>query len=146
MYKKILCPIDGSETSDCGMAEAIHLAKDQQAELRFLHVVDNSALVMYMPVPGDAFELLRENGRKILAQAVSAARAQGIMAESKIAEIMVGRVAAVIVEEAVEFAPDLIVMGTHGRRGISRLLMGSDAATVVGTTAVPVLLVKCAPE
>ena len=45
MYKHILCPVDGSNTSNCGMMEAIHLAKDQNAKLRFLHVID-----MYFPI------------------------------------------------------------------------------------------------
>ena len=41
MYKQILCPVDGSSTSNCGMIEAIRLAKNQNAKLRFLHVIDN---------------------------------------------------------------------------------------------------------
>ena len=142
MYKKIFCPIDGSETSEHGMAEAIRLAKDQHAQLCFMHVVDNSALIMYQPVVESTFEAMRQGGHEILSSAVAAARAQGVTAEQKMAEILTGRAASVIVDEAEKFEADLIVMGTHGRRGISRLLLGSDAAAVVATCKMPILLVK----
>lgn len=142
MYKKILCPVDGSEASRNGVTEAIRLAKTLQAQLRFLHVVDIGAMVMYMPLSESVFETLRESGKEIIAEAMAAARAQGVEAESQMVEIMQGRVAPVIVDEAEKYAPDLIVMGTHGRRGLSRMLLGSDAAGVIGTSSVPVLLVK----
>ena len=142
MYKKIFCPIDGSETSNRGMAEATRFAKDQNAELCFCHVVDNSALVMYSPVIESAFEALRESGRKLLDAAVQQASAAGVSTSLRMSEIMVGRPADTIVEEAKRFHADLIVMGTHGRRGLSRLLLGSDALAVLTLSEVPVLLVK----
>jgi len=142
MYQKILCPVDGSDASDRGMNEAIRLAGQQRSTLCFLHVVDNGALMMCMPVAEGAFDVLREGGQKTLTEAVEAARAQGVDAQSQLKEIIDGRVSAAIIGEAQDSGADLIVMGTHGRRGVSRLLLGSDAATVVGTSPVPVLLVK----
>jgi nucleotide-binding universal stress UspA family protein len=142
MYKKIFCPIDGSDPSIHCMNEAIRFAKDQQAKLCFFHIVDNSALVMYMPLVEGIFETLRQEGHNLLESAVTAASAQGVEAEQKMLEIMAGRAGPLIVEEADKYGADLIAIGTHGRRGISRLLMGSDAAAVVGTSTVPVLLIK----
>lgn len=142
MYRKILCPVDGSETSNRGATEAIRLAAQQHAALLFLHVVDSAALLMGMPVAEGAFDTLRSGGQNTLTEAVAAARTQGIDAQGQLREVLDGGVAQAIVEEAKEFGADLIVMGTHGRRGVSRLLLGSDAATVVGTSPVPVLLTK----
>lgn len=145
MYKKIICPIDGSPTSDCGMVEAIHLAKDQNAKLLFLHVIDT-----YFPildVTGDLnvvyiAETLRNNGKKVLNKAENLAQAEGVTAESKMVEALGGRVSKFVLSQADDWSADLIVMGTHGLRGIERLVIGSDAETVVRKTPVPVLLVR----
>lgn len=148
MYRHIVCPIDGSKTSTLGMNEAIRLAKDQNAELRFLHVIDT-----YFPildVTGDLNviyidEILRKNGKKVLKKAEDAAHKAGITADSKVLEAIGGRVSKFIVSEAEEWPADLIIMGTHGLRGIERLVMGSDAETVARTSPVPVLLVRSKP-
>lgn len=145
MYKQILCPIDGSSTSNCGMNEAIRLAKDQNAKLRFLHVVDT-----YFPildVTGDLnvvyiADILRNNGKKVLKKAEDAAHKAGVAADSKMVEAIGGRVAKFVVDQAEEWPADMIVMGTHGLRGVERLVMGSDAETVARTSPVPVLLVR----
>lgn len=142
MYRKIFCPVDGSEPSRRGMREAILLARDQKATLRFLHVVDFSALTLYGPMFGDDFRIFREAGQALVDAAVEEAATHGVTAESHLAEIMTGGPGETIVQEAGKFGADLIVMGTHGRRGLSRLLVGSDAATVLGQCKTPILLVK----
>jgi nucleotide-binding universal stress UspA family protein len=145
MYKKILCPVDGSTTSDCGMLEAINLAKDQNAKIEFLHVIDHYFPIVDMSGGGvnyaDLTEILRESGSKILKKAEDAARLSGVSTNSKLAESM-GQISRTIIDEAKQYQADLIVMGTHGTRGFERLMMGSDAETVVRTSPVPVLLVK----
>jgi nucleotide-binding universal stress UspA family protein len=145
MYKKILVPVDGSDTSLLGLWEAIRLAKDQKAEVRLLHVVHDflvagghGAAVYTSQLRKD----LRDRGEAVLKDAAGVARHQGVEAETKIAETPGGGVGTVIVEEAQNWPADLIVLGTHGRRGIRRLVMGSDAEYVVRTTPVPVLLVR----
>jgi nucleotide-binding universal stress UspA family protein len=148
MYKQILCPIDGSPTSNCGMMEAIHLAKDQNAKLRFLHVID-----MYFPIldaTGDfnmvvIDDVLRENGKKVIHKAEAAAHKAGVEADSRMVEAIGGRVSKFVTQQVKEWPADLIVMGTHGLRGIERLVMGSDAETIVRTSLVPVLLVREQP-
>lgn len=149
MYKKILCPVDGSQTSNCGMNEAIRIAKDQNAELRFIHVLD-----LYFPIldaSGDLNiifidDVLRRNGKQVLKKAEEAAYKAGVMTDSKGIEAMSSRVSEFIIAEAEEWSADLIVMGTHGLRGIERLVLGSDAETVIRTSPVPVLLVRYIPD
>lgn len=144
MYTTILSPVDGSESAQRGAQEAIRLAKDQQAQLRFLCVIDT-----YMPAldPEIAFDVgviesLRKWGEKILGESMAAAAAAGVAAESALVETAGGRVAELIVEQARQWPAAIIVMGTHGRRGFNHLLMGSDAEAVIRLSPVPVLLVK----
>ena len=145
MYKKILVPVDGSDASLLGLAEAIRLAKNQKASLRLLHVVHDflvagghGAAVYTSQLRKD----LRERGEEILKRAAGIAGQQGVEFETKLVETPAGSVGAMIVEEAEGWPADLLVLGTHGRRGIRRLVMGSDAEYVVRTTPVPVLLVR----
>jgi nucleotide-binding universal stress UspA family protein len=145
MYRRILVPIDGSAPSLAGVAHAVLLAKDQSASMNFLHVVHDyvvadgrHGLVRYAELLKD----LHEQGERILADAVAAARVQGVTAEGHIVESPMGPVGAEIAAYADSWDADLIVIGTHGRRGIRRLVMGSDAEYVVRTTARPVLLIS----
>jgi nucleotide-binding universal stress UspA family protein len=145
MYKKIICPIDGSSVSEIGMTEAIRLAKDQNAKLLFLHVIGTYAPILDMS--GDLnviylAEILRNNGKKIVEQAEKSAQAAGVTAESKIVESLGGSVSEFVLTQAAAWSADLIVMGTHGLRGIERLLVGSDAEAVVRMTPIPVLLLR----
>lgn len=148
MYKRILCPIDGSQTSNYGLMEAIQLAKDQQAALLLLHVID-----MYFPMidaTGDfnlvyMDEVLRQHGKKVLKKAEAMCKKAGVTAESKTIEIVGSKVAEAIINQAKVWPADLIVMGTHGLRGVKRLVMGSDAETIVRNSPVPVLLVRNKP-
>lgn len=142
MYQNILCPVDGSESSNRGLAEAVRLAANQNAQLHLLHVVDNGPLLMYMPITASNFETARECGRMVLARAGRVAEEQRVPTTSRLAEILNGRPATAIIDVAEQLQPDLIVMGTNGRRGISRLLLGSDAASVVAAAQVPVMLVR----
>ena len=145
MYAKILVPVDGSETSKRGLMEACRLAKDQDARLRCLHVIDEQYLtvnymgVMFMP---DLIDRLRDNGKEILKEASEQARTGGLKVESVLRESAERRVSDMIIDEAKTWAADLIVMGTHGRRGFSYLALGSDAESVVRNSPVPVLLVR----
>ncbi len=152
MFRKILVPIDGSPTSNRGLDEAIKLAKDQSAALCLLHVVDDlvvtqglSATMYAAPAYVDEFiDAMREGGKKILAKAQAKVRNNDIGCESVLLETLGRSVADIIIEQARRRRADLIVLGTHGRRGLTRMVMGSDAETVVRSTHVPVLLVRAA--
>jgi len=149
MYKNILCPIDGSATSDYGVKEAIKLAKAQGAKLRLFHVIDT-----YVPVIDgvstlpyfNVVEALQKNAEMVVEKACNEAKRAGVAVDTKIAEKLGANPAEEIVKEAGEWAADLIVMGTHGLRGLNRLVMGSDAENVVRTSTVPVMLLNASKK
>jgi nucleotide-binding universal stress UspA family protein len=148
MYARILVPIDGSATSNRGLTEAINLAKDQKAKLRLLHVIDQSFLMFdaYGMMSWDnVTRQLREGGETLLAEARSLAARSGVEVEGAVVESLQQRVADKILADAQEWRPDLIVMGTHGRRGFGHLVLGSDAEAVLHGASVPVLLIKAVP-
>lgn len=144
MYKNILVPIDGSETARLGLKEAIGLAKSLGSRIRLLYVVN--VLPLVGDVTGTAFtrlfELTRDYGASVLSEAQKVIRAAGIDVDTKVLEATNGAAGGPIVEEAVAWPAELIVCGTHGRRGIRRIVMGSDAEFILRQSPVPVLLVR----
>ena len=147
MYTKILVAVDGSATSDRGLREATSLAKHLGAKLLLVHVIDPYPMLSGMEfVPPDAWrqysEALRTTGKRVLEGAHRAAAAADVAVEDILDEGGASRVADVITETARSRACDLIVMGTHGRRGFSHLAMGSDAERVARQSQVPLLLVR----
>ena len=146
MYKKILVPVDGSPTSNAGLAEALRLAKEAGAALRIFHLVDELVAMSSVDgagvYAGDLIEMLKQDGRRIVEKAAAMARRKGVQAESVMQEGLGGSAADAIVKQARKWHADLIVLGTHGRRGVKRLVMGSDAEQVIRMTPVPVLLVR----
>jgi nucleotide-binding universal stress UspA family protein len=150
MYQRILVPVDGSTTSGKGLDEAIKLARLTGAELRLIHVVDQLTLAtgfdLYGAPAGDLIQAMREAGRDILTRVGAQAKAQGIKVESKLFDNVASRVCDTVIEEAKTWGADLIVLGTHGRRGISRWLLGSDAEQIVRMATVPVLLIRASDD
>lgn len=149
MFKRILVAIDGSPASNAGMKVAIQLAVDQHATLLGLHVIDDSAVTLsfegnYVPSSyvDTFYEGLRKNGRKTLAKAETLARSAGVDFKPSLAETHGQTVAHAILQQTGKLKADLIVLGTHGRRGVRRILLGSDAEAVVREARVPVLLVR----
>ncbi len=145
MYQRILVPLDGSAASECGVREAIKLASGQNATLFFLHVVDDFKMLVEMTSVRSYDEMLkglRQYGLEVLAKARHAAEQAGVHRESLLREVTNERVAQVIVDQAKQHGCDVIVMGTHGRRGFNRIAMGSEAEQVARTSTVPVLLVR----
>lgn len=146
IYKKILVPVDGSRTSTRGLQEAVRLAKDQHARIRLMHVVDQWSVIQSAGMGGvgvaDILDTLERSGIKALINAKTLADKSGLKAETEICRNVSGRVADLIVKEARKWRASLIVMGTHGRRGISHALLGSDAEAVVRLSGVPVMLVR----
>lgn len=145
MYKHILVAVDGSDTSNLALREAVRLAKELQALLRIVHVVEEVTLNIDAEFVMDAYqEAMRKTGEEVLRKAESAARESGIKAETKLLEIetLGHRITDMIVEEAQSWPADLIVLGTHGRRGFNHLLMGSVAEGIVRISPKPVLLIR----
>lgn len=149
MYHKILVPVDGSETSTRGLNEAIRLAKIDRGEIRLVHIVNEFILdVTYSPglYPENLIESLRGGGKAILDAAQIAAQSAGVKAECVMLESIGGVPADFILAQAKEWKADLIVMGTHGRRGLLRLVLGSNADLVVRGATVPVMLIRAKPH
>ena len=149
MYKRILVPIDGSPASNRGLEEAIQLAKDQSAALRLLHVLNEWLIVSPDSTganPGALEEALRAAGDVLLNEADARARSAGVTATTALVQQMGAPVGAAIVRHAEEWPADLIVCGTHGRRGVRRLVLGSDAEYILRHTRIPVLLLRYAAE
>jgi nucleotide-binding universal stress UspA family protein len=145
MYQKILVAVDGSATALRGVDEAIKVAKVTGGQLMVVHVV-NDLIMAPEYVPAAYYEAiiqsLRESGVKVLEQATTPIRRADVPCEQKLMETVGGRAADEIVNQARQWRADLIVMGTHGRRGLKRLALGSDAELVVRLSPVPVLLVR----
>lgn len=146
MYQRILVPLDGSETSDLGLTEAIRLAQLTHARLRLIHVIDELSFAFtadaYSYRAGELLDLLRKNGANILEKALATVRAQGIEADTVLYENLDKTVQQRVLSEAETWEADLIVIGTHGRRGVRRMVLGSSAEGILRSAHVPVLLVR----
>jgi nucleotide-binding universal stress UspA family protein len=149
MYRKILVAVDSSDASAQGLNEAIRLASDQRAQLCLVHVVEPLAAMFY-PEAGmfadDLMHALREAGERVLATALARAKKRGITARAALVDNGGYPVANLVLSYAKKWHADLIVIGTHGRRGLSHLLLGSDAETILRSAEVPVLLVRAKPK
>ena len=149
MYQRILVPIDGSSTSSRGLTEAIQIARLTGGRLRLVHVIDelSFALAMdaYAGYAGNWLEELRGNATKLLQAAQAKAVAADVEADTVLIDRFKGAVHEQVIAEAQASNADLIVIGTHGRRGIGRWVMGSSAEHILRMSPVPVLLVR-APE
>ena len=145
MYQRILVPVDGSHTSTLGLQEAIRIAIDQRARLRLISVVDEFIMAQNfegLVNAGDLIDALRDAGKRALKNALALVRKHDLKADACMFETMGDRVSEVIVRDAKKWKADLIVMGTHGRRGVGRIVLGSDAEAVLRTYLVPVLMVR----
>ncbi len=145
MYKRILVPTDGSETAMSGLREAIKLAKDQRAQIRIIHVVEELVIVsshVYGMIVDNAIADLRAAGESILASARAMVQNAGITVDTKLVEAFRLQAGEYILKAAEEWPADIIACGTHGRRGLRRIVMGSDAEYLVRRSPVPILLVR----
>lgn len=142
MYKRILVPVDGSAASLSGLDEAIRLAKSGGGRLRVLHVVDGIAFVdVHSAFLADRNKF-RESGKQLIQEVMARVKKQHVRAEPAIVENFSGRAADTVLKDAKKWNADVIVMGTHGRRGLNRLVLGSDAELVLHGALVPVLLIR----
>jgi len=149
VYRKILVAVDGSAAALRGLEEAIRLAKATGAHLLLVHVLNT--LILDTEVASTAYyqalaEEIRSSGMKILEHAAMVARDAGVPFEQKLVEKIGAHAWKEIVAKAGEWHADLIVLGTHGRRGLKRLVMGSDAERVLRHSPIPVLMVRDQPE
>ncbi len=146
MYKKVMIAIDDSETSRCALAEATHIGKTYGATLCIVHVADETLMGMHHRTLNTTLDLdharqaIVDAGQKLVDEACR--QAAGVAIETRLLEASTRRVSEVIVDAATEWQADLIVVGTHGRRGLERLVIGSVAEQVVRLSPVSTLLVR----
>ena len=146
MYSRILVAVDGSDTSRHALKQAIELAKSLSAKLRIVHVVDMSWLPIGPELAMDTAALSSARhsaGEKIVAAALEVVREAGFEAESALAETETPtqHVADAIAQEASRWPAELLVLGTHGRRGFQRLMLGSVAEKMARLFPRPVMLI-----
>jgi len=146
VYRRILVAIDGSRPAARALSEAIRLASEQQASLRIVHVIDEGLTLPPDVLSANLAEFdqkLYEGGKSLLRASESQAREAGVrQVEGILVEELGQRPGRFIVEQATDWSAELIVCGTHGRRGLMRLALGSDAEYVVRHSSVPVLLLR----
>ncbi|SFQ59979.1 Nucleotide-binding universal stress protein, UspA family [Variovorax sp. OK605] len=149
MYQRILVPVDGSSTSNRGLSEAIQLAKITGGRLRLVHVIDELSFALsmdaYSGYTGDWLKELRASATTLLEKGRAQAAAEGVAADVVLCDTFKGTVNDQVIAQAVSSQAQLIVLGTHGRRGLGRWVMGSSAEHILRLSPVPVLLVR-APE
>jgi nucleotide-binding universal stress UspA family protein len=150
MFKRILVATDGSPTANRGLKVALAMAKEHVATLYVLHVIEDVAVAkgfdggVYVPAQyvDSLLASLRDAGRRTLARAEKMALQYAQRVEPLLVQTLGESVAHTILTQARKHRVELIVLGTHGRRGLARLVMGSDAEAVIREALVPVLLVR----
>lgn len=146
MYRKILLAVDGSLSSDLALIEASTLAKAMDSDVMVVFVADDSDVMFDVGYfdPVELRQAIVRFGQDALASAARRLSADGVRHATRLIEkpVAPGRIAATIVSEADAGNADLIVLGTHGRRGIRRMVMGSVAEGVLRLSRKPVLLIR----
>jgi nucleotide-binding universal stress UspA family protein len=147
MYKRIAVAVDGSDTSTAALNEAVKLAKVMNSTLLLLYVCEEMPVVWntdgMTPFPmEEVAKAFIESGKKLLQKSKAQVAESGISVETRLVEDYNGRLGAVISKEAGQWLADLLVVGTHGRKGLDHLLLGSVAESVMRTANMPVLLVR----
>lgn len=143
---QLLVPVDGSQTSIKALRAAIELAHLSGARLRLLYEIDELDYVNGFETARAYYEqtlpFMRTEGERLLAQMRSLASVKGVACDSVLLESGTGRLCDTVAEQAMQVHADMIVLGSHGRRGLDRVLMGSDAEQIVRQAPVAVLVVK----
>ena len=149
-YQHLLVAVDGSPTSDRAVTEATNLAKASGGRIRLLNGMDPVAHISGFERPEvysqEVLPRLRQAGEALLRQARERVAQNGVPVDTVLIENLDARVSQLVVEHARAWGADLIVLGTHGRRGLAGMLLGSDAEQIARTAPVPVLLVRLPAE
>jgi len=149
MYQRILVPFDGSSTSNRGLDEAIQLATLTGASLRLVHMIEVLLVATGFETAAayvdEVVPLMKQAGERILRAGQARAEKAGVNTDTFLVDNITTGLSDAVADQVEAWGADLIVIGTHGRRGVGRLLLGSDAEQIVRTATVPVLLVR-APQ
>jgi nucleotide-binding universal stress UspA family protein len=143
-FKRILVPCDGSEVSNRALVSALQLARDGGGQVRLLHVLDQLDYFAggYEYVGASVLEELQRQARKVIEDAAAICQSAGVPYDSVLLDEPGGRLGDKVAEQALAWDADLVVVGTHGRKGLSRAMLGSGAEQIVRFAPVPVLVVR----
>ena len=146
MFDEILLPTDGSEGVGQAINAAVSMAEKFNARIHILFVAEPPRFHEYGASVAltNIMQSLQEAGRQILDDTAERVRNQGISAVETV--LRQGHPAEEIIAYASENAIDLVVMGTHGRRGLNRMLLGSVTEEVVRCSQVPIMTVRMTSE
>lgn len=139
MYKRILVAVDGSETSNKALVAALQLARERDSRVLLLHCIDE---LLLLADGGLGTGSATERASRVLDDAEAIAAAAGVSAERRLADMPAQRLGERVAEAARNWRADIIVVGSHGRRGLGRLLLGSGAEQILRLAPVPVLCVR----
>lgn len=145
-FQRIVVAVDGSAIADAALVQALYLSRALHAALCVIHVID--AFPVYNLAMGIDFdrcrELFRSEGLGILENAQKTAQTLNVAIETQLVEIIdsAKKVSEKVIETVRGTKADLLVLGTHGRRGFRRLILGSVAEEALRISPVPVLLVR----
>jgi nucleotide-binding universal stress UspA family protein len=146
MYTNILVAVDGSEASKRAVSEAIQLAKLSRCKLTAVYVIDQSAAFTYAGAcdPHLLTDAARQVGVSLLNGALAQMRELNVVGDTEIVETrgIAEDIATALMRCAERRGVDLVVMGTHGRRGLRRMVIGSVAERFVRHATCPVLLIR----
>lgn len=143
MYDEILVPTDGSDAATRALDHALDIAGQYDARIHALYVVDANAYSTLEAGTDVVISALEEEGNEAIDAVADRAAAAGV---ETVTEVTTGTVHRTIIEYAADHDIDLIVMGTHGRRGLDRYLLGSVTEKVVRASDVPVLTIRAAEK
>lgn len=148
MYRRILVAVDGSATSNKAIAAALEMASYSggRSVVRLVHVLDEMAYFAGLdPYAGQTYSvigLMREAGEKILADGLAIAQSAGVQADTLLVDHLGSHLAEAVAAQTKAWDASLVVVGTHGRRGIGRMLLGSGAEKIIRLSTCPVLVVR----
>ncbi len=146
MFDRILVPIDGSSTSGKALVQAIALAGMTHGRIRLVHVIGDVLTALggdaAMVCSDEIYASVTAAGKRLLAEGAASVETARISVDTVLCEPSAARLSDEIEEAAKSWGANLIVIGSHGRRGVHRLLLGSDAEQIMRVASVPVLLVR----
>ncbi|NCT96562.1 MAG: universal stress protein [Comamonadaceae bacterium] len=141
-FKRILVPVDGSETSNRALEAAIQLARAMDGQIRVMHAIDQMMYVSGYEATVDLLGTARTWAREALDEAMATVKAAGVACDSLLIDELGPRLGESVAQAARDWRADLIVLGTHGRRGVNRLLLGSGAEQIIRLAPSPVMVIR----
>ncbi len=150
MFERIIVAVDGSPTSNKALVAATRMASESggRARLRLIHIADETAMALgydqFGGYPAELLKAIHDSAQDIINAGLAICASAGVEAD----HVMVGsfgeRLGDAVAKAARDWPADLVVTGTHGRRGVKHMLLGSGAEQIIRLSPVPVLVVRLA--